>query len=307
MKWDDLRAFLAVARTGRLTAAGQALGLDTATVGRQVARLEAALGARLFDRAPQGHVLTEAGARLLPRAEAMAAEAEGLRAEIADPDMAMSGAVRIGAPDGIGTTLLPALLAAISDEWPRIELQLVALPRSFNVARREADLVLAVSPPKEGRLRVRRVADYDLHLYATREFAARAGGLTDIEALRRVRGVGYVSDLIFDPELDYVPLIGPDLAPRLTCTALPVQLAWARMGAGVAILPDFMARLHPELVKMLGDQVRLTRSYYLIQHEDTRRVPRFEAVAERLVTGVREALAEIRRGARLSYPAEDGH
>lgn len=305
MRWDDLRAFAALAGTGRLEAAGRQVGCDMATVARRVARLEAALGCRLFDRTPQGHRLTEAGVRLLPRAEAMAREAEALRAEAADPGRQMEGPVRIGAPDGIGTVLMPPILAGLARDHPGLEIQLVALPRSFDVARREADMVLAVSPPRSGRLRVRRVADYDLHLYATRELVAAAGGLASLEALRAVTGIGYVPDLIFDPELDYLPLVGPELVPRLTSTSLPVQLAWARAGAGVAILPDFMARLHPELVRVLPGQLRLTRSYHLVQHEDVRRLPRFEAVAERLVAALREALAAVRGAARLRYPAEE--
>ncbi|WP_118138307.1 LysR family transcriptional regulator [Oceanicella sp. SM1341] len=306
MKWDDLRSFLAVAREGRLTAAGKALGLDTATVGRQLSRLEAALGVRLFERGAGGHALTEAGRRLLPRAEAMEAEARALSAVLAGAEQEMAGPVRIGAPDGIATFLLPALTLEISRAWPRLELQLVAMPRSFDVARREADMVLTLSPPTAGRLRVRRVADYHLHLYATREVAASAGGLTDVAALRSVRGIGYVSDLIYHPELDYVPLVGPDLAPRLTCTSLAVQLAWARMGAGVAILPDFMARSCPELLRILPLQVSFTRSYYLVSHEENRHVPRLEAVAERLASGLREALAGASRSEPLVWPAEGG-
>ncbi|WP_170317544.1 LysR family transcriptional regulator [Paroceanicella profunda] len=306
MKWDDLRSFLAVARAGRLAAAGKALGLDTATVSRQLSRLEGALGVRLFERGAQGHALTEAGRRLLPRAEAMEAEARSLAAQVAGVDQGMTGPVRIGAPDGVATWLLPAIALEISRAWPRLEVQLVAMPRSFDVARREADMVITLSPPTAGRLRVRRVADYSLHLYATREVAASAGGLTQVAALKTVRGIGYVSDLIYHPELDYVPLVGPDLTPRLTCTSLAVQLAWARMGAGVAILPDFMARGCPELMRVLPREVSFTRSYYLVSHEENRHVPRLEAVAERLVSGLREALAETTRADPLVWPAEGG-
>ena len=66
MRWDDLRVFLAVARRGRLQAAGRTLGLDPTTAGRRIAALEAALGARLFDRSPEGYALTEAGRSLSP-------------------------------------------------------------------------------------------------------------------------------------------------------------------------------------------------------------------------------------------------
>ena len=50
MDWDNVRVFLAVARAGQFVAAARRLGLDHATASRRVAALEAALGAKLFDR-----------------------------------------------------------------------------------------------------------------------------------------------------------------------------------------------------------------------------------------------------------------
>src|SRR5919112_3603219 len=101
--WDDLRFFLAVARAGRLTVAARRLGADHTTVSRRISALESALRAKLFERTPQGYSLTTQGERLLVKAESMEAQALAVAAEVGGSDLALSGTVRVGAPDGFGT------------------------------------------------------------------------------------------------------------------------------------------------------------------------------------------------------------
>ena len=148
MNWDDLRVFLAVARAEGLSGAAPRLRLDPATAGRRIARLERSLGAVLFARSPQGYTLTEAGQRLVPRAEAAeAALAGGLGDGGQDGAGRLSGTIRIGAPDGCANYLLPQVCAAIGAAHPALDIQILALPRVVNLSRREADLAITVSPP----------------------------------------------------------------------------------------------------------------------------------------------------------------
>src|SRR5688500_15055915 len=121
MRWDDLRVFLAVARQSRLQNAGRTLGLDPATVGRRVTALEAALGARLFDRSPQGYALTEAGRSLLDHAQAIESQAGAAAEEIGGHADRLSGTVRIGAPDGVSNYLLIDACDALSRDNPDLQ------------------------------------------------------------------------------------------------------------------------------------------------------------------------------------------
>ena len=146
MDWDDLRIFLAVARHESLSAAGRALKVDPATVGRRIARLEDAIGTRLFAKGPQGYALTDEGARLLTHAERAEAAMEGAAEALTGPE-GLTGQIRIGAPDGCANYLLPQVLARICDANPGLEVQVVALPRVFNLSKREADMAIAVSRP----------------------------------------------------------------------------------------------------------------------------------------------------------------
>ena len=127
MDWDDMRIFLAVARADSLSAAGRRLAIDASTVGRRVARLEQALGAKLFVKTPQGYALAPEGERLLPNAEAAEAALAGA-AEVLSGPGDLSGQLRIGAPDGCANYLLPQVCARICEAHPGLEIQIVALP-----------------------------------------------------------------------------------------------------------------------------------------------------------------------------------
>jgi DNA-binding transcriptional LysR family regulator len=290
MDWDDLRVFLAVARAESLSAAGKGLKIDPATVGRRIARLEEVTGARLFAKSPQGYALTEAGTRLLPHAEA-AERASLAAAESLSGPGGLTGQIRLGAPDGCANYLLPQVLARICDANPGLEVQIVALPRVFNLSKREADMAIAVSRPEAGRLTVQKLTDYHLHLAASRSYLA-AHPLTSPQDLRDHRFVGYIPDMIFDKELDYLAEIGAGPA-TLTSNSVSVQLNWLRNGAGVGVVHDFALPAAPELTRVLTDRIHLTRAFWLIRHEGDGRLDRLNRFADQLTREVRAEMARL--------------
>ena len=270
MNWDDLRVFLAVARAEGLSGAARGLRLDPATAGRRIARLERSLGVVLFVKSPQGYTLTEAGHRLRPQAEtAEAALAGGLGDGGRDGAGRMTGTIRIGAPDGCANYLLPQVCAAIGAAHPDLDIQILSLPRVVNLSRREADLAITVSPPVTQRLRAEKLSDYRLSLAASRGWLAQHGTPESIAALNGARMIGYIPDMIFDAELDYLAQFGVVRVP-LASNAVSVQLGLARAGAGMAIVHDFALPAAPELVRLLPGQVGLTRSFWLVTHAGLR-------------------------------------
>ncbi|NUB43104.1 LysR family transcriptional regulator [Fertoebacter nigrum] len=290
MDWDDLRVFLSVARAESLSGAGKLLRLDPATVGRRVARLEEVLAARLFAKSPQGYALTDEGARVLAHAE----RAEAALAAVADVqgDRGLTGQIRIGAPDGCANYLLPQVLAAICDANPGLEVQIVALPRVFNLSKREADMAIAVSRPEAGRLTVQKLTDYRLHLAASRDYIATHPALASPADLQAHRMVGYIADMIFDKELDYLAAIGAGPVP-LASNSVSVQLNWLRHGAGVGVVHDFAMPSAPELVKLIPEQISLTRAFWLIRHADDGRVERLNRFADLLAQGMRREVLRL--------------
>lgn len=294
MDWDDLRIFLAVARCESLSGAGKRLRIDPATVGRRIARLEDAIGARLFAKSPQGYALTEQGARLIPHAERAEAAALAASESLSGPEGllgSLTGQIRLGAPDGCANYLLPQVITRIAAANPGLEVQIVALPRVFNLSKREADMAIAVSRPEAGRLTVQKLTDYRLHLVAARAWLADHT-VTTLEDLKEHRFVGYIPDLIFDKELDYLAEIG---APPVTfaSNSVSVQLNFLRHGAGLGVVHDFALASAPELVRVLPDLVRLTRSFWLIRHADDTRVTRLNRFAEALIRETRIEIARL--------------
>lgn len=292
-KWDDLRIFLAVARGESLTAAARALKLDPATVGRRTARLEADLGAALFVKSPQGYVLTQTGTELMETASRAEREVQRALGDIRNRGEGLSGTLRIGAPDGCATYVLPQVLDGIVRDNPGLEVQIVALPRVFNLSRREADMAIAVSPPQAGRLVAEKITEYRLHLAASRGYLSTRQTIERLEDLKDHRIVGYIPDMIFDKELDYLDEAGAGLHPELASNSVSVQLHWVRNGAGIGIVHDFALPFAKNVRKVLEQFFSLSRSFYLIRHADDLRSERLNALAQAVAAGVRDEVARL--------------
>jgi DNA-binding transcriptional LysR family regulator len=196
----------------------------------------------------------------------------------------------------VANFLLPQVSARICDDNPGLEVQIIALPRVFNLSKREADMAIAVSRPAAGRLTAQRLTDYHLHLAAARSYLDRHPPIRTLADLKGHRMIGYIPDLIFDKELDYLAETGLELV-TLASNSVSVQFNWLRAGAGVAIVHDFALPAAPDLVRVLPDVLSLSRSFYLIRHADDRRVERLNRFAELLAVGVRRELARLEASA----------
>jgi DNA-binding transcriptional LysR family regulator len=294
--WNDLRAFLAVARTGRLTAAAGRLGLDHSTLSRRIAGLEHGLKAKLFDRSPTGYTLTEQGARLLPTAEEMERLALSGAETVGGTAASVEGTVRIGSPEGFGSWFLAPRIGALTELHPQLRVQLVAASALFSLSRRDADIVISVSRPPAGRLTVSRLIDYDLGLYAAPAYLERHPPIASQADLRGRRFVTYIEDLLHFPELDFVRHVAPEGSTALESSNLVAQLRATLAGAGLCVLPAFLAAGDPRLVRVLRDAVTLTRSLWLIVHQDLTDLARVKAVVRFIRAAVEAERALFKLG-----------
>lgn len=151
-----------------------------------------------------------------------------------------------------------------------------------------------VGRPEKGRLRVRRLTDYTLGLYATKSYLAEAGRPETAANLRNHALVGYVEDLIYTPELNYAADILRDWRSTIEVATAIGQFEAVSSGAGIGILHDFMTVGHPELVRVLPEQT-VTRTYWTVWHENMRIARRVKAVVELLDALVREDRHRFRR------------
>ncbi len=285
--WDDLRHFLAVARAGTLSAAAETLGTDHTTVARRVQRLEEALDSKVFYRSSLGYSLTLAGEKLQPIAEAM--EAGYLTAAAQGANPVISGSVRIGAPDGFGTWFLAPRIHKLAQLHPKLEIELVVTARAFSLSKREADLVISLTSPEHIRVVSRRLTDYRLMVYASRDYLDSHPKISSPSGFNDHDFIGYIEDMLFTPELNYLAAIGTGINARIRSTNLIAQVNATLAGGGLCVLPAFIARSYAGLIPVLPDKSSLKRSYYMHIHEDNGKAAHIRAAAAFIATEVSEA------------------
>ncbi|BBU30090.1 transcriptional regulator [Burkholderia sp. THE68] len=278
--WDDIQAFLAISRSGRLTVAAQQMGVDHSTLSRRVAALETALGVRLFDRSSQGFVLTPEGERVLSDAEGMESLATRMRHRLEDASIGLTGSVRIGTPEGFGTYFLAPRIAQIAAVHPQLEIELIANPRMFSLSKREADLAVSMTRPAQGRVYAHKLTDYALGVYASRDYLERHRKIASRRDLLRHPWVGYVEDQMWSAELNYLPQISSSLVPAIRISNVISQAAAVSGGVGLGVLPCFIARTDANLVRLLPEEIALSRSYWLVTLAETRDVARVKWLAD---------------------------
>ena len=285
MEWDRVRIFLAVARSGQMLAAARHLGLNHATVGRQITALEEELQAKLLERHVNGCTLTAAGEAMLATAEKVESEFLQFESGLSGNIDAIRGTVRVGAPDGLGNYFLAPKLAELSARHADLLIQLVPLPRSFSLSRREADIVITLERPSHGNLIVQKLTDYTLSLYASEDYLGRNGAIRTVEDLCRHLFITYVDDLLYTPALDYGRELAAAMPRRFECGSMVGQMEAVRAGAGVAILHDYAAQRVPGLARILPE-LQFVRSYWLISHPDTHRAHRVAEVRRHIAEAV---------------------
>lgn len=289
MDWGDLRVFLVVARAGQLSGASKSLGLDDSTISRRVARLEQALGVLLFERAGRRLRLTEEGKQLLATTEKIESLVMKEVANLEEQQGDLRGRVRIGTSEGFGAHFLAERLVELTSVHPHLEVELVAISRSFSLGLREVDIVVTMDRPVTGDIRFKRLTPYRLAIYASTAYLERHGCPGDISDLPAHRWCGYVEDLLFTDQLELLQFGTLEIAPSYRTTSVTAQLAAVRSGKSLAVLPCFMAKPHADLVQILPGTVDIERTYWIAFHGDNSTSPKVRLVMSAIESWVAEA------------------
>ncbi|MEO8722982.1 MAG: LysR family transcriptional regulator [Sphingobium sp.] len=288
MNWGDLPYFLAVARHGQLAKAASLLRADATTVSRRIRRLEQSMQTRLFEQGDDGRVLTLAGRNLLRRAEAMERLAQDAATSTQEAgSQSLTGTVRISVAEGFGTWFISQHLASFANAYPQLEIDLVANSGFLNPTRRETDLAILLARPRKGPLVTRKLTGYRLGLYASHSYLRSAPKIIDAIDMKKHRLIGYIPDVIYAPELRYLDELPFAGHAQLRSSSINAQHQIAVAGAGIGILPGFIADPDAQLSRILPS-IKIERSFWLTTHRETRGFPAVRAFSQWLVQLVAE-------------------
>jgi len=276
MDWNGMRVFLAIARAGSLRAASQQLGVSHSTISRRLAALEEQLDVRLFDAMPEGYRLTAAGTRILELAEQVEEGMFGIERMISGVDQRVDGRVRLTLPLPMYLHLLAAPLADFAQQWPGIELDIDTNLNLLDLSRREADVAVRVlmdgkSPPDD--LIGRHIGHLPRAVYASQAY------LEAHDPLDPASDACWIGWSEQEPHPDWIvsgPL--PALSARHGLNDPLAQLAGARAGLGLTMLPILMGDAAEGVIRVPGLPELPGYEIWMLSHPDLRDTARVRAV-----------------------------
>jgi DNA-binding transcriptional LysR family regulator len=279
----SLRGFVQVVESGGFAEAGRVLGVSASAMAKSVARLERALGVRLFHRSTRSQTLTAEGQLFLPRCRRILAEAEAARSELGSHAATPKGRLRVSLP--MNNNVLLPVLADFMRAYPQVQLDLDFDDRLVDVIEEGFDAVLRVAEPDDSRLASRRLGGFRRCLVAAPDYLQRCGtpqrpaDLLDHQCLHyRFRSSG---------RLETWPMgaaaAGLQLPVSMVCNNIETRLSFALRGCGIAFLPEHSVRAElaaGTLRTLLDDYVDSIGTFHLLWPSSRHMLPKLRVFVD---------------------------
>lgn len=277
LNWDDLRFFLEVARTQRISTAGVRLGVEHTTVARRIRQLETALNTVLFEKSrTSGFTLTQAGFDLLRHVEKMESHLLNAKEQVSSLGDSLSGHLKIAATEGFGSFVLTPIAMYFQEQYPGITLDVMPFQRFVSHSKRETDIVISIERPARGPYIGGKIADYALKLYATHEYLEKAPKIKKLNDLSEHKFIAYIDEMIISKELRFVDDVIPNDKIIFRSNSVVAQMRACLQGKAMAVLPCFMAESQPLFQSVLEKEFTIKRSFWMYYHEDLKNLKRIE-------------------------------
>ncbi len=287
LDWNRIRAFLATAETGSLSAAARALGLTQPTLGRQIAALERELGVVLFERAGRGLVLTPTARDLLEHVRAMGEAAGRMALTATGRSQVIEGPIRITASEVYAAHILPPIIAGLRAAHPGITVEIIATNRTADLLRREADIAIRNAETREPELIARKVGEDRGRPYSTPAYRASLGAPRAWQDLAAANFVGMGDGAAF---LQGLRAYGMEA----TAAQLPVQadshlVHWelVKHGLGIGFMTEAVGDAEPLVCRVLPDQPPIIFPVWLATHRELHTSRRVRVVFDLLAEALR--------------------
>ncbi|WP_299673615.1 LysR family transcriptional regulator [uncultured Roseobacter sp.] len=297
LNWNDLRFVLETVRHGGLSGAARALKVNHATVSRRIAAAEAAMGTRLFDRAPAGYRPTDAGREAAQIAEQMEARSFDLSRRLTARDQVLGGSLTVTAPQLLVDRLLAPILREFKESYPAIDLSVIADNRTLNLAAHEADVAFRISDTPGETLVGRRVTEQAAAAYIATELADRM-------RLEPGRPLDWIRFAHWPGPPEALKEVWPDRRVTLTVDDMYAALAGVRSGMGATRMPCFIGDAEPGLERLPGVPLMPYRPLWVLTHadlRDTRKVTTFTQFAATRIQAQRPLFEGRTRETPLSF------
>ena len=277
--WDDIRYFLAVARSPTVRAAAERLDVTHSTVLRRIAQLEERVGTLLFEKLPSGYRLTGAGNEVLSVAEEMEASSNRFEALIVGRDQTVGGPLRVTLPPTLATYLLAPDLAHFARRYPDVEIEVITSNELANLTNREADVAIRVVYDRDTlppNLHGSKGPELFGSVYISQELldASQTGSTNPVRwILRDNHGIpdwAQVSGLI----IGAVPFKTNDAES---------QMVAVQQGVGITALSCFVGDADPRLVRVPGTTLHLHGCVWVLTQGETRKTKRVRLFVEFMI------------------------
>jgi DNA-binding transcriptional LysR family regulator len=288
--WNDLKYFLAVARTGSTLAAARSLKVNQSMVHRRLQELEKRLGCALTKRHSTGYRLTKLGDRVLAHAAQIEDAISGLERAVSAGAEGLKGAVRLTCPEALAPRLIGAgVIDRFHKRYPEIRVEFVMSDKVLDLGS-EADIAIRAERPRDNALFGRKVADSPWALYASRSYIERCGDVKSPKDLDGHSVVIFTGALNDHQAMRWLRSVAPKARIAARASSLPALLMSVKSGAGLAPIPMIVGENESELVRILTLAADMATPFYLLMHQDLRGTPRVRAFFDYVI----EQLDEIR-------------
>ncbi len=280
MNWDDLRLFLAVARTGSISGAARQLGVQHSTVSRRMRQLEEKLGARLIERKQSGYELTSAGEDVKESACRIEREVIGVDGALSGKDTSLVGPLRVTAINNMATSVFMPMFASFSKAHPLVELHISVSNTDASLAQREADVAIRLSNSPTDTLIGTRVLSVASTIYAGRSY---------LEQLRQDGGEPkWIGVDCCEFHKAWTKQSCGDQAPNFVSDDTLLTMSAIREGLGVSILPCFMADNDPLIERYSDPDPIYDLGLWVLLHPDLKRTARVLAFRDHMISSINE-------------------
>jgi DNA-binding transcriptional LysR family regulator len=271
ISWDDFRLVRGIAESGSLVGAAAALNLNHSTVFRRLGALEAAIGAKLFERSRNGYAATAAGQEMIALAERMGRDVTDFERRIAGRDEKPSGLLRVTTNDALFNYLLAPVLTSFRKAFPDIQLDVLVMNQPLNLSRRDADIAVRSTYAPPETLVGRRISSSVWGRYMSRDAYT-----PDIDPDDQ-NYIGFNEHFGGVEVLDWIEKSIPRNRIVMRANTVVGLARCIGEGLGLGFLPRYVGDQHADLVCLDEPMNGRGADLWLLTHPDLRHAARVRA------------------------------